>query len=237
VTHLDRAAAKARDLLVLRNGQNHADLWLWEHSRRVMQLAWMLAKLPELARTPPPHRDAVALAGLFHDAGWAIQAQQQQVRHWQVLGRPTNDIQRELGAALLEEHARDLFDHDTVSLAAEAVRQCNDRYTTLVESQVLADAENLDEIGVMCFLRQFRQYQAEGRPLEQLVASWNRQREYHYWEARINDGLRFNATRELARERLNAVSLFMKALARDLDGVDVVEFLGTLGVKDLTATS
>jgi HD superfamily phosphodiesterase len=235
VTHLERAAAKARELLILRDSQNRADLWLWEHSHRVMQLAWMLAKLPELAQSPP-HQDAVALAGLFHDAGWAVQARQQQLGHWQVLGRPTNDIQRELGAALLEEHARELFDGDTISLAAEAIRQCNDRYTTLIESQVLADAENLDEIGVMCLLRQFRQYQAEGRPLAQLLASWNRQREYHYWEARINDGLRFTATRELARERLNAVSLFMQALARDLDGADVLEFLETVGVKNLTAT-
>ncbi|HUU94336.1 MAG TPA: HD domain-containing protein [Phycisphaerae bacterium] len=233
---LDRAAAQARELLVLRNGQNRADLWLWEHSRRVMQLARMLAKLPELADTPP-HQNAVALAGLFHDAGWAVQVREAQISPWQVLGRPTNDTQRVLGAALLEEHVAHLFDADTVSLAAEAIRQCNDRYTTLVESRVLADADNLDEIGVMCLLRQFRQYQAEGRPLDQLVASWRRQQEYDYWEVRINDGLRFEATRELARQRLNAVGLFMEALARDLDCADVLHFLEKVGVKDFTAES
>lgn len=233
---LDQAAAQARELLVLRNGQNRVDLWLWEHSRRVMQLARMLAKLPELAQAAP-HQNAVGLAGLFHDAGWAVQVREAQISPWLVLGRPTNDTQRVLGAALLEEHAAHLFDADTVSLAAEAIRQCNDRYTTLVESRVLADADNLDEIGVMCLLRQFRQYQAEGRPLDQLVASWRRQQEYDYWEVRINDGLRFEATRELARQRLNAVGLFMEALARDLDGVDVLHFLEKAGVKDFTAES
>jgi HD superfamily phosphodiesterase len=234
VTPLERAANRARELLVLRNGQDQADLWLWEHSHRVMQLAGMLARLPELADTPPD-QNAVALAGLFHDAGWAVQVREVQVSHWQVLARPTNDTQRVLGAALLEEHAAHLFDADTISLAAEAIRQCNDRYTSLAESQVLADAENLDEIGVMCLLRQFRQYQAEGRPLDQLVASWRRQQEYDYWEVRINDGLRFEATRELARQRLTAVGLFMQALARDLDCEDVVHFLEKAGVKDFTA--
>jgi hypothetical protein len=195
-----------------------------------MQLAQMLTRLPELVQTPP-NTDAVALAGLFHDAGWAIQVRQQEIDRWQVLSRPTNDIQREFGAALLEEHVGDLFDADTVALAAETIRQCNDRYTELVESRVLADAESLDEIGVMCLLRQFRQYQAEGRPLDQLLESWNRQQEYHYWEARINDGLRLEATRELARERLNAVQPFMLALARDLLGTDVRAFLQAAGVN------
>jgi len=195
-----------------------------------MQLAQMLSRLPELAQTPP-HVDAVALAGLFHDAGWAVQVRQQEIDHWQVLSRPTNDIQREFGAALLEEHVSEWFDADTVALAAEAIRQCNDRYTGLAEARVLADAESLDEIGVMCLLRQFRQYQAEGRPLDQLLESWHRQNEYRYWEARINDGLRLGATRELARERLNAVHPFMQALARDLIGTDVHAFLEAAGVR------
>ena len=80
-------------------------------------------------------------------------------------------------------------------------------------------------------LRQFRQYQADGRPLKQLFESWARQQEYRYWEARLNDGFRFDTTRQLARERLRAVEAFMAALARDLQGTDLLQTLQQAGIE------
>jgi len=95
---------------------------------------------------------------------------------------------------------------------------------------VLAEAENLDEIGLIYVLRQFRQSQAEGRPLEQLLLTWSRQLEYRFWDARVNDCLRWETTRALARERLKAVEAFMCALARDREGSDVRRALKDMGV-------
>lgn len=208
------------------------DLWLWERARRVGYLTQMLALLPEAHEIggDQPDQAAVALAGLFADAGWAVQVNRGEVNHWQVLSRPTNDIQRELGVGALQDCAAALLPPETVALAAGAIRECNDRYSKSPEARVLSEAENLDEIGIMYVLRQFRQYQAEGRPLEQLLASWTRHREYHYWDARINDCLRWETTRHIARARLEAVGQFMTALARDRDAVDLQHALKSAGI-------
>ncbi|MFQ5806956.1 MAG: hypothetical protein ACE5I3_10955 [Phycisphaerae bacterium] len=230
--------AVAKDLLILRGDGSSNDLWLWEHAERVMRLAQMLALLPEVREIgdDQPDQTAVGVAALFADAGWAVQVGRGEIRPWQVLSRPTNDIQRELGVGALQDHAAQLLPAETVEVAAKAIRECNDRYTKVPAARALSEAENLDEIGVLYVLRQFRQYQAEGRPLEQLVRSWSRQLEYRYWEARINDCLRWEATRHIARERLKAVEQFMSALARDRDATDLYRVLENAGI-DTSAIS
>ncbi len=229
---LKPVVAVAKDLLTLPGDGPSNDLWLWEHAERVMRLAQMLALLPEVREIgdDQPDETAVAVAALFADAGWAVQARRGEVNRWQVLSRPTNDIQRELGVGALQDHAAQLLPAKTVEIATQAIRECNDRYTRLPAARALSEAENLDEIGVMYVLRQFRQYQAGGRPLGQLVLSWRRQLEYRFWEARINDCLRWEATRHIARERLKAVEQFMSALARDRAATDVHRVLQDAGI-------
>src|ERR1051325_1306187 len=86
VAGMEEVIAAARECLVVRVGTAAADLWLWEHSQRVMELARMLARLPDVGEEAP-HRAAVMIAALFHDSGWAEQIRQGQISAWQVLGR------------------------------------------------------------------------------------------------------------------------------------------------------
>ncbi len=225
---IERLLPPAKQLLTLKIDEATSDSWLWEHSERVLRLAQMIAMLPALAAASADLA-ALAAAALFHDAGWVVEFQQGRWKRWQILGRPTNDIQRELGAALLQEHVGLLLPGATMRLACEAIRQCNDRSTTLLEARLLAEAEALDEVGTMYVLRQLRQYQAEGRPLQQLANGWQRQKEYKYWELRLSEGFRYEATRELARRRLEAVDAFVTAFARDLHGSDVRQLLADAG--------
>lgn len=230
VALLEAVINTAKQALTIQDAQGRADLWLWEHSERVMRLAQLVAQLPDVAEEPAD-ATVLAAAALYHDAGWAVQVRQGRFDRWQILSRPTNDIQRELGAGLLQEQCQHMLGADVIRKAGQTIRQCNDRNGSPIEAQVLAEAESLDEIGVMYLLRQFRQYQAEGRPLEQLLASWTRQKEYQYWEARIGDSLRFESTRRLARERLTAVDAFMSALLREQNGSDLREALRPLALQ------
>ena len=232
---IDRVIPLAKQLLVLPMGDNSRELWLWEHSERVMHLTQQVAGLPEVGGQNAD-LTALAAAALFHDAGWVLELQQRRFERWQLLTRPTNDLQRELGAAMLQEEAGSLLSGPTVRLAGEAIRQCNNRGTTLLEARILAEAEALDEVGVLYLLRQFRQYQAEGRPLQQLVDSWHRQKEYHYWDVRLNEGFRYETTRGLARRRLEAVDAVIQALARDLHGNDLAQMLAQRGAPPVADT-
>jgi len=225
---IERLLLPAKHLLMLPIDEATSDPWLWEHGERVLRLAQMIAMLPAL-QAASADLTALAAAALFHDAGWVVEFQQGRWKRWQILGRPTNDIQRELGAALLQEHVGPLLPGATMRLACDAIRQCNDRSTTLLEARLLAEAEALDEVGTMYVLHQFRQYQAEGRPLQQLANGWQRQKEYKYWELRLSEGFRYEATRELARRRLEAVDAFVTAFTRDLHGNDVRQLLADAG--------
>lgn len=228
----------AAQLLILPGERQTRDLWLWEHTQRVMQLARLLALLPEAREIggDQPNQEVVSLAALFADAGWAVQVRRGEINHWGILNRPTNDIQREVGVGILLETAGAHIASETVEVAARAIRECNDRYTKLPEARVLSEAENLDEIGIMYVLRQFRQSMAEGQPLDQIVVSWGRYLEYRYWDARINDCLRWETSRHIARERLRAVEQFMESFTRDRGAFDLQRALENMGV-DTSSTS
>ncbi len=222
----ERLNAVARHVLTIECPESRVDLFLWEHSLRVARIARLLRHIPELANLELDD-SVLTAAALFHDAGWADQFRTGQVKREQILTRPTTDMQRELGAVLLQENLASILPAKAVRSAADAVRECNRRNTEMLEARVLSEAENLDEVGLLYFLRLFRQYQFEGRPLGDLVQSWQRQQEYQYWEMRVNDGFRFETTKSLARERLKNVNLLMDTLASDHGVLDLERVLNT----------
>ena len=229
MANVERVAALAKKLLTIHVGEGKKDTWIWQHSERVRRLASMIAALPELA-TRPIDRDALAAACLFHDAGWIVQLQSGSIDRWRLLGKPTSDIQRELGAALMRENISRLIPAASLETAVEAIRQCNFRQSSLVEAEILGEAENLDDVGVIQLLKQVRQHQVDGRAIEQLLSAWKRQQEYQFWEARIKDSFRFESIRQLARVRLAAVDRFMSAISSEHEGGDLLKLIEALGV-------
>lgn len=230
VTQLEQLQSVARRLLAPQTAGRSSDNWLWERSVRVLGTARMLARLPDVGPEAPDDT-VIAAAALFHDAGWAVQLRDGSITPAQVLVRPTSDLQRELGAQALQERAAGLLPVEAIEMASDAIRQCNDRYTALAAARVLSDATNLDDIGVLYVLRQFRQYQAEGRPLSQIVVSWSRQIEYDFWKARINECLQLETSKKLARQRLQAVERFVAALAVVLEASDLQHGLLEAGIE------
>lgn len=229
VANVERVATLAKKLLTIHVGEGKKDTWVWQHSERVLRLANMIAALPELA-TRPIDGDALAAACLFHDAGWIVQLQTGGIDRCRLLAKPTSDIQRELGAAFMRENISRLIPAASLETAVEAIRQCNFRRTSLVEAEILAEAENLDDVGVIHLIKQVRQHQADGRAIDQFLSGWKRQQEYQFWEARIKDSFRFESIRQLARVRLAAVDRFMSALNSEHEGGDLLKLIEALGV-------
>ncbi|MBI4578097.1 MAG: HD domain-containing protein [Planctomycetes bacterium] len=200
------------------------DKLVWEHSVRVTRTATAIAGLTELADRAIDRR-ALTAAALYHDAGWVLQFRAGEAIPRDLLLRPTCEVQRELAAAWIADHLRDDVPPRSLGVASNAIRYCNDRQTHLIEAQILAEAENLDEIGPQAILLMIRRQMADGRTLADLVRLWQRQEEYHYWQARIKEGLRFDAVRRIATQRWQALRRFMDDLAvcvnfEDLAGLE-----------------
>jgi hypothetical protein len=211
-----------RDLCVL-SAAAIPDLIIWEHSCRVAKLAAQIAALPQLASHPIDHQ-ALTAAALYHDAGWVMQVNAGEIKPCELLLKPTSDSQRELAADWMLQRLDGLLGPGIIAHAMRVVRQCNNRRTDLIEAQILAEAENLDEIGPQAINVMLRKQMAEGKTLSDTIATWERQEEYHYWQARVKDSFRFEPVRVLAQTRLQNLRQFMLDLRAAVRLEDLVNF-------------
>jgi hypothetical protein len=220
----DQLLKRARTGLALGPPGGPMDLTLWEHSLRVLASAEIIASMPEVA-AGRIDRQAMKVAALYHDAGWAVQVTSGEIPVHAVLSRPTNDVQHELAAQLVEASLHAMLPPRTVEVAAGTIRGINNRRHDMIESHIISDADNLDQIGPIGLFHSLRRSALDGRGLRHLLDGWYRQQEYHYWEARIRDGIRFESVRELAWKRLAAMEPFMLALDDHLNSKDVAGVL------------
>lgn len=196
------------------------DKLVWEHSVRVARTSLAIAGLPELADRAVDRR-ALTAAALYHDVGWVMQYRAGEAIPRDLLLRPTCEVQREMAAAWLAERlARDLPER-SLDIAINAIRYCNERQTSVLEAQILAEAEHLDEIGPQAIQLMVRRQMADGKTLADMVQLWQRQEEYHYWQVRIRESFRFEPVRRVAMQRWQALRRFMSDLAVAVNLQDV----------------
>jgi hypothetical protein len=217
---LEEIRNRARQDLVIVTDLGFEDVYLWERSVRITASAARIAQLPDLAAYS---LDPVALeiTGLYHDAGWISQYQDGVVTREQIGCKLTTPVQRELGAALMERSLQDVLPADTLQYASDAIRSLNDHNVAIFEAQLVAEAENLDAFGALALWHLARKHAHEGRGLEAAIETWEAQKQYGYWTARINDSLRFEAVKRIAQERLAVFDRAIKRLTAHHRGEDI----------------
>lgn len=224
---LESIQKTARSDLLLPTVGRSADVFLWEHSLRVARNARFIAHLPE-ARSLGADELSVFVAGLYHDAGWALRVNSGELDRLQVLLGPSTDGDCEAGALMLEKSLRGRVSPTLLERAAIAVRTRQDRSSRSADAVVLAEAEALDEFGVLPVWLAVRRGALEGRGVEAAIESWVRKKEYRFWEARLTDSFRFSQVRELAQTRLTRIERLMAEVQLESLGQDIAEVVGGL---------
>ncbi len=207
--------------LVISGADGVQDHFLWEHTVRVT------GSIPHIVRLSGVNRAEIDLLGLFiaslyHNAGWVLQVRDRATDRFEVLAKPTSDMQRELAAGLVEETLREPAGAGSIDVASRAIRQMNSRSTDMLEAQILADAEGLDEIGPLFFWQMVRHQSARGRAIEACIEAWKSKQEYDFWNARLNR-FRFDAVRRVARARLRALEQYIEAVTHQARAQDLRE--------------
>lgn len=208
---LEAICKRARADLMLPTSRGEPDLFLWEHSCRVAESARLIAQLPEVSRHSP-HVDAAVLAGLYHDAGWALQCRHGEIDRLEVHLAPTSPASCELAASLMERSLAELVPPATLEAASSAVRERISRDTSVIEAQIISEAESLDEFGLLSLWLVVRRGAVDGRGVQACLDTWRRKQEYQFWRARLKDAFRFEMVRGLASKRLSSLERLMGEL-------------------------
>lgn len=217
---LESIQKTARSDLVLPMEDGELDVFLWEHSLRVARNAQQIAQLPG-ARALGVDELSTFIAGLYHDAGWASRAKSGEIDRMQVLLGPTSIGDCEVGAQVLERSLRGHVSPTVLEKAADAVRTRQDRASRSPDAIVLAEAEALDEFGVLPLWLAVRRGAVEGRGVDATIDSWIRKKEYRFWTARLTDSFSFSEVRELASLRLARIERLMAEVQLESIGQDV----------------
>ena len=217
---LDAIWNRARADLVATTEHGDEDVFLWEHAVRVAENARRIVMLP-VVQEASPDETAVVAAAFYHDAGWIVRLRNGEIKRDEILIRPMSESHREEGAALMERSLDRSLSRDSLTRASQAIRALNDRGIEPIEGQVVCEADNLEEFGVLSLWSTIRRSAIDGKGVQALVDTWRRRKEYRFWEARLNDSFRFAAVRAVAERRLEQFESLMEELERQHKGVDL----------------
>lgn len=198
---------------------------IWDHALRVWKLAQWIGGESGISLTKAER--PLAAAALFHDAGWIEQVSRGTCEPIEVFSRPADAELRRFSQQAASEQLRGVLSEGELGQACRWVAQLPPSRPADDAARILADADNLEEMGLVGLLRQVRCGLINGRCPDHLVEVWRRQQEYHYWEARIKTGFHLEASRRLALKRLERMGRFFDALGGELDGSDARELSGT----------
>ncbi len=212
----DRARA---DLVIVTEGGDE-DVFLWEHSARIARTAQLIARLPGI-REQTPDEVVLVAAALYHSAGWVTQLEEGRIQRAEILVRSPSDTLWERSARVLEASLAKLLPAKTLRQASGAIRALNNRRIESIEGQIIAEADNLDEFGLLAFWPTIRRGVLDGKGVQAVIDTWRRRREYQFWTARLNESFRFVAVQKLAEARLAAYERLMGALEEIHLGNDI----------------
>lgn len=212
---------RARVDLVILTERGDEDLFLWEHSVRVANNARQIAKL-SMVRAAFPDEAAVVAAALYHEAGWIARLKAGEIKRDEILLRPLPEIHREKDALILERSMAKLLSPHALTRASQAVRALNDRAMESIEAQVVTEADNLDEVGVLSLWATIRRTALDGKGVQAVIDTWRRRKEYRFWEAWLDDSFRWTPVRTIARKRLKKLERLMEELEEQHQGADLV---------------
>ena len=108
----------------------------------------------------------------------------------------------EQAAELLISLLGSFIDESLLDRTTRLLHELPQKSPVLDESKLLADAVNLDDFGLVGFIRQAMQLANQGLGVTQVAEGWEKRQQYGYWDARLKDGFHFEPVRQIARRRL-----------------------------------
>ncbi len=122
----------------------------------------------------------------------------------------------EQSAEMLISLVADLGHDELIEQVSRLLADVHQKRPISEQARLLADALNLEDFGVTGLVLQMVALTRQGQGVTMLADGLEKREQYGYWEARLNDGFHFEASRQLARKRLEAARKVAALLAAEL---------------------
>jgi len=170
---------------------------------------------------PKINHEVITVCCLFHDAGWVDLVKSGQIPPAEVYATAADGALFKRSAQIVCDQVGSLLPARTLEKVVWALSEMKSPRPELSETLLVADADNLEDFGLLGFMFQVRGAQSSGKSATQLLAGWHRQQEYHYWEARINNALFLETSKTIAHRRLETLGQTFDLLDREIHLEDI----------------
>jgi hypothetical protein len=209
----------ARGLLVGPSPLGREDMHLLDHALRTLRIADVILEFDDV-RELRIDRLCLDASIMFHEAARVRLDRERRESPVYAAATMSSDEICGYSAELASDALGGIFSAKQIDHTQNIIRQHQSRTTTLPEAMVLSDASNLDDLGAIGLWRELRRFAMEGRSVSDVLTSWQRKLDYGYYNARIDETFRFEASRQWARSRQERLKTFMTAMISENDASD-----------------
>ena len=207
----------AREGLTIATLTGEYDSCLWQRSERLVRNVEQICSLPEIKNSEfQIDRFCLDVAAYFSDTGLARYLESREENRKLVFGNGNGLLSA--STEIVTEKLRGVISRQKIEKINKIISESGDRFTERIESMILSDARNLDDMGVIGLFNEIRRQAIEGRGVSEVLHSWERKKDYRYWQARLKEGFRFESIRKIAKKRLSAADSFMNQLKKEAHG-------------------
>ncbi len=225
MSDMDMIRRIAREVLTMPSPGGDEDNWLWDRTQRILRNVEHICRLPELVEADVPiDRFCLVGATCFADSGFTRYAEAENVSSRLVLTDVKSSDLREFSTQIVSDKLAEVLSAAKIDKVNNIIVESESRESNLAEAKILSDARNLDDMGAVGVLNEFRRNVMRGKGVSDVMESWKRKVDYRYWQARLKESFRFETVRKVAVQRFAATEYIMNQLkienaAQDLEDV------------------
>lgn len=215
---------KAAEQVMLVPTKGMANTWLWDRAQRIVRNVETIYQLPEIADANIAiDKFCLTAAAYFADAGFTSYIGIETIEAGLVLADVNTRDLREFSTQIVSEHLAGILDQPKISKINRIIVESNDRSSEMHEAMILADARNLEDVGIIEIFNEFCACGVHGKGVSDQLESWKKKVDYRYWDARLKESFHFEPIRKIASRRFNQAELLMNQLAIEDSGKDLKE--------------
>ncbi len=197
------------------------EVFLWERAQRLVRSVEYISQLPELAEAGlQVDRFCLMAAAYFSETSLVCCPEGKGRGAKSGLDGNGEDLPV-FSASVAEQKLAGVVGALRIGKITRIIVESGNRSTKMTEAMILSDARNLDDMGLVGVLNEYRRCICRGRGVSEVLQKWKKKIEYRYWQARLEKGFRFEQVRKIAEQRLCAAEEFMDRLEAEAQGQDI----------------